>query len=362
MMFPKSGHFQKRLAMSASLFAVLMIVPVRYGHAELAGWSTNVDEAMKQATEENKGLLLNFSGSDWCSYCIQLGKEVFGREEFRNEAQRNFVLVELDFPNDRSELLPETAKQNSIWQSKLNVDGFPMVFLADSKGRPYARTGYRPGGPEEYLQHLAELRTICRQRDEYLEKAAIAKGISRAKLLDLALESVGPHLAFTAYADEIEEIIELDADDAVGLRSRYEGHFGEEIFRQLLHKIPQVLEQEGPDAALSEVDETQQRYLLGGDFAIQLAILKAHLFEDAGRMDDAIELFDDLIKSREEVDEKVRLYFYKANMLDEHDRTDDAVAAIDKALVLTADDSIKQQLERYKNSLIPRDEAEKAAE
>jgi len=187
-----------------------------------AGWTADVQTAMKQAGAEKKDLLLDFTGSDWCIWCQRLATEVFNTEEFRKEAPKSFVLVELDFPNDGSKLSAQTKKQNQEWSERLGVQGFPTIFLADEQGLPYAKTGYKPGGAQKYLAHLAELRNVRARRDEALAKAKAATGAEKARLLDAALEVVGAPL-LPAYAEQVKEILALDAENAAGLKSKYEG-------------------------------------------------------------------------------------------------------------------------------------------
>jgi thioredoxin-related protein len=120
-------------------------------------WMTDYQAAMKKATDENKDLLIDFSGSDWCGWCIKLDKEVFAHKEFIDEASKDFVFVMLDFPK-KKQLAPElTAQNDELWE-KYKPRGYPTVFLTDAKGDVYAETSYIKGGPKAYLAHLAELR------------------------------------------------------------------------------------------------------------------------------------------------------------------------------------------------------------
>lgn len=116
-----------------------------------AGWLTDFSAAKAQATKENKKLLLDFTGSDWCGYCMKLEAEVLTTDTFRSFA-KDFVLVRLDFP--RSKQLPAAAKrQNDALAKQFQVDGFPTVIELDPSGREITRqVGYDPGsGPRAYL-------------------------------------------------------------------------------------------------------------------------------------------------------------------------------------------------------------------
>ncbi len=118
-------------------------------------WLTDLDEAKKVATKENKPILVDFTGSDWCGYCIKLHAEVFDKPEFEAFA-KDYVLVELDFPNKKPQPADVKAKNREI-QQKFAVTGFPTILLIDAKsGEAYGReSGYGPGtGPKAYLEKL----------------------------------------------------------------------------------------------------------------------------------------------------------------------------------------------------------------
>ncbi len=119
------------------------------------GWLTDLDAAKKQAAAEKKDILIDFTGSDWCGWCIKLDKEVFSTAAFK--AQKDFVLVSLDFPR-RKELPADQKAKNEALAKAWGIQGFPTIVLANAAGEPYATTGYKPGGPETYLAHLADLR------------------------------------------------------------------------------------------------------------------------------------------------------------------------------------------------------------
>jgi thioredoxin-related protein len=180
-------------------------------------WVTDFEKAKKTAATEGKDLLIDFTGSDWCGWCIRLRKEVFDLDAFKTAAPKNFVLVELDFPQDKSKLSKETQEQNPKLQQQFGIKGFPSIVLADAQGRPYAQTGYQPGGPEKYLPHLDELRAVKAKRDEAWKKAEGAQGVEKAKFLAAGLKVLDEELAAQHYSQVIAEISKLDAKDETGV-------------------------------------------------------------------------------------------------------------------------------------------------
>ena len=119
------------------------------------GWLTDLDEGIKVAKAEKKAILVDFTGSDWCGWCIRLKKEVFDQKEFA-AVTKDFVLVELDYPQKKKQSAEVKAK-NKAWAEKFAIEGFPTILLMDSNGEPFAQTGYQEGGPVKYLAHLATL-------------------------------------------------------------------------------------------------------------------------------------------------------------------------------------------------------------
>lgn len=119
-------------------------------------WLTDFDAAKKTAKEKKLPILVDFSGSDWCGWCVKLEKEVFSKAEFQSYAKDNLVLFLADFPK-KSPQPDEVKKQNKALLDKFKVEGFPTVILMDAEGKELARTGYKNGGPEAYVKHLKEL-------------------------------------------------------------------------------------------------------------------------------------------------------------------------------------------------------------
>ena len=119
-------------------------------------WLTDLDEGIKVAKAEKKAILVDFTGSDWCGWCIRLKKEVFDQKEF-TAVTKDFVLVELDYPQKKKQSAEEKAKNKALAE-KFSIEGFPTIILLDSNGEPFAQTGYQDGGPVKYVAHLAELR------------------------------------------------------------------------------------------------------------------------------------------------------------------------------------------------------------
>jgi thiol:disulfide interchange protein len=119
-------------------------------------WETDMKVAKKRAKDENKNILANFTGSDWCGYCVALKKEVFDQPEFQEYAKKHLIMLELDFPR-KTELPAKLKEQNDELYQEFNVDGFPTVLIINARGKVVGNTGYQQGGPAKYVEHLKEL-------------------------------------------------------------------------------------------------------------------------------------------------------------------------------------------------------------
>ena len=121
------------------------------------GWIEDFAAAKTQAEKENKKILVAFSGSDWCPWCVKREKDVYAQPDFIAQASKNFVLVMIDSPQDSSILSPLARRQNAPLARQYGVRGYPTTLVLDAKGTVLSRfSGYRAGGPAAMLKLLAE--------------------------------------------------------------------------------------------------------------------------------------------------------------------------------------------------------------
>ena len=143
----------KKLAIT--LFLILGSLTIQ---AQELTWQTDMNKAMEISKKSKKPLLLFFTGSDWCGWCMRLQKEVLNTPEFAKWANDNVVLVELDFPR-RTPQQPEIQKQNNELQQIFQIQGYPSVCIVtptqvDGKINLalLGKTGYVAGGPVTWLE------------------------------------------------------------------------------------------------------------------------------------------------------------------------------------------------------------------
>ena len=132
-----------RTALSILAFATFVSSAAADGKP---GWLTNYKQAQEEAKSGKKMMLMNFTGSDWCGWCIKLDREVFSKPEFKEYASKNLVLMEIDFP--RAKKLSETEKsQNEQLAEQHQVQGFPTIVVMNSDGKKIGELSYESGVP-----------------------------------------------------------------------------------------------------------------------------------------------------------------------------------------------------------------------
>jgi thioredoxin-related protein len=294
-----------------ALFSTLLLGMTATAFAGGDAWMTNFEAAKKKAAAENKDLLVDFTGSDWCGWCIKLNKEVFEHAPFNKGVADTFVLVELDYPRDKSGLSEELQKQNDELKATYHISGFPTILLLDAKGLPYARTGYQKGGPESYVTHLNELRTKRVKRDESFASAEKLKGVEKATALVAALSEL-PESQMSHYEKVADEIATLDPNDETGFTSKKEL---EAAIKGLENEVRTLSKEKDLKGAAAKVDEFLAAHKLGSDEQQTILGMKVNLGLQSKDFDLAMEAIDAIIAADPESANGKRAAGFKPNLL-----------------------------------------------
>jgi thioredoxin-related protein len=142
-----------KLCLATALFFTTVFAPTP--------WLNNLNKAEQLAKTENKLILLNFSGSDWCIPCIKLRNDIFNSDAFTQYAKDKLVLVNADFPrNKKNELSKEQQKENDALAAKYNPEGrFPFTILLDSNGNKLkVWDGYYSNGPDNFVDEITAVK------------------------------------------------------------------------------------------------------------------------------------------------------------------------------------------------------------
>jgi thioredoxin-related protein len=147
---------------AASLPVRRLILLILLGWASLPAlgehleWFADAQTAREKAKQENKFVLLDFTGSDWCGWCMKPNSEIFDQPEFAHFAQANLVLVEVDFPHHK--LMDQAQKQaNARLAHTCHITGYPTIIVLNQDGRQVGRTGDIPGGPGAFIAKLEQI-------------------------------------------------------------------------------------------------------------------------------------------------------------------------------------------------------------
>lgn len=120
----------------------------------------NFDESLSLAKEENKNVLMVFSGSDWCKPCIRLRQNILDSAVFQEYASSALVILELDFPmKKKNKLSKEKTAYNENLAEKYNDDGsFPKVILFNADKEVLGYINYKNGqSPQDFVNQIQEL-------------------------------------------------------------------------------------------------------------------------------------------------------------------------------------------------------------
>ena len=284
-------HFAKFMKLNAISCAALVAIHCIGSAFAAEGWSSDFEAAKKQAAEQKKDLLIDFTGSDWCGWCIKLNDEVFKKDEFKAGVKDKFVLVEIDFPQDEKKLSEATKKQNEALQEKYGIKGFPTILLTDAEGKPFAATGYEEGGAAKYVVMLDGLRAKKTKRDEAFAAAAKAEGVEQAKQYVAALKAMEleDETVSGFYGDIVEKIKKADPKDESGFAKQLE-------MKSKLAKFEEELngyaEKDDTEGALKFVEKTLAEGGFEGEAKQQVALTKAMVLAHQKKFDDAIKAVD----------------------------------------------------------------------
>ncbi|MCP3920301.1 MAG: thioredoxin family protein [bacterium] len=213
--------------MRSNLGALALGATILLAQPTFAGgehWVEDFDVAAAQAKKEGKDLLVDFTGSDWCGWCIKLDKEVFAHDAFLESATKQYVLVSLDFPRGaEAKAKVPNPERNDELQRKYEVRGFPAILLMTAEGEVYGQTGYQPGGPEKYLEHIAGLRG-ARAVIPFIAKWDAAEGDARDALAIEAIDMLSGlsygNVMGTKLKPAVEHAMQSDLENKRGVRAK----------------------------------------------------------------------------------------------------------------------------------------------
>jgi len=309
------------------IFALALVLLINAAATQIRanpneGFVTDMKAAVEEAREQGKDLMLLFTGSDWCPPCKKLEEEVFSQQEFLDGVSEEFVLVMLDFPRNK-QLPQELKEQNDGLAAKFSISGYPTVIMVDQDQKPFAFSGYRSGGPENYIKLMTEARPAAKDKT----------GDERAKLLDAAIAGLGEDIAAIYYSDIVEEIIKLDEDNSLGLRGKWNADADAEMRKVILADLLVRSRLAKPKQTMQFIDEVLAEFEFSDFERLSILQIKFNLAREISDLDAATEILDSMI-SLEGVTSgtRQRLIAKKAYVLFEADEATDAIDLLSKQI------------------------------
>ena len=134
--------------------AICLLVCWTAAQVNAAEWLTDLPEALAKAKTEKKLVLMEFTGSDWCPPCKLLHEKVLTSKEFETYADKNLILVEVDFPNKKPQSAALKAANEALG-TKFKIEGYPTVILLNADGKELNKDmGYSGASPAEFIAGL----------------------------------------------------------------------------------------------------------------------------------------------------------------------------------------------------------------
>ena len=121
-----------------------------------AHWLQNFEEAKQHAAEQGLPLLISFSGSDWCVPCMRLERDLFTTSEFIHFSKEHLILLKLDFPARKKNLLSEEQLQHNEALAEIyNIKGaFPLVVITNPNGEVTGTMDHPLSSVEAYINSI----------------------------------------------------------------------------------------------------------------------------------------------------------------------------------------------------------------
>jgi hypothetical protein len=248
--------------------------------AGVSDWLQDLGQAKRQATQEDKDILILFEGSDWCLWSTRLGKEVLESAEFQGRIREKFVPVLVDFPHKpEARAKVKDARRNERVADDYDIDGFPTVILTDAKGRPYATEGYKAWGPDLYGEHLSRLQGRRTQRDALLATVGREQGLAKLLAAKAALEFLDESGFHHFYARQLGEWLKLARDlDPANAQGHIEVFFESDWLLQARQAGPEETE-----ACIDRLDAWKKKYKFRDpDRAALIHLMACRLLAAAG--------------------------------------------------------------------------------
>ncbi len=238
--------------------ALLPLLPLA-APAQAAVWTHDLEAAKQQAAAEGKLVLVEFTGSDWCTYCVQLNRQVLSTDEFAEFIAPRFIPVQIDVPI-RRDFNRRLLERNQQLCKRYSVPGFPTLMVLTPQGEVVGGFRGDPGnGMEGVRRHLEAAQKFAR----ILAEAEALQGLEKARALHAVYSALQPCMRPSTGLRV--RIAALDPNNATGIHDELQAEQQREHFRRELAAT------RDPKAAL----ELTERHLATASLQNRTEILQA---------------------------------------------------------------------------------------
>ena len=319
------------IAMIKQILPIVAVVCVAPCFAA-EGWLTDMDAAKKEAAGQKKDLMIEFTGSDWCPPCMQLRANVFSKPDFQKDAQKNFVLVELDYPRGK-EQSKEMKAANDKLARQYGVQGFPTIVFADASGKPFG--GFVGGRSKDDVMKAMQEALKNKEALNAAEANAAKATTDEAKVAALmeVLRLAPQNYVDIFYGDVKAEIKKLDKDDKSGMKAadakadqlkKEKKEVQDYLAGKLTDKMP-------PAEALKVVKAYPDRDKLLPEPQQELLMVEfTSYMYSTGDVDGALPILDKVMKLAPGTEASQRASIFKAGILANKDRVKARIEAMRK--------------------------------
>ncbi len=197
-----------------SFSAAALVLPAALAAPAQAAveWSTDLEAAKQQAARENKLVLIEFTGTDWCTYCVLLHKNVLSTPAFEAFMKPLFVPVQIDVPI-RRDFDQKLLARNKALCKQLRVPGYPTLMVMTPEGRVVGGFSGNVAGVEVAQRELAAACKFAKM----LAAADKLRGVEKARALHQVYTAMQPSMRPSSGLRE--QIVALDPEDTTGIHS-----------------------------------------------------------------------------------------------------------------------------------------------
>ncbi|NLM01145.1 MAG: thioredoxin family protein [Treponema sp.] len=191
-------------------------------------WLTDYQAALAQAKEEDKAVLLFFSGDSWDGMSTDAKERIYNTDKFLKAISKDFIAVNIDIDlkeaneSEDEELSDEKVTKYMLAQ-EFAVQMMPDFFIVSSYGQVVQAITYNPDEQTD-AKKVAKLYTKHAKRAKKLSQLAqqleTTEGFDRVKIINDIYDNTAQSHRFTI-EDLGLEVCELDPENKSGYLGKF---------------------------------------------------------------------------------------------------------------------------------------------